>query len=331
VTFASSSYTTAIKDCALEDSSVFVMQKKQLGPNVVVLAVEGYGEPSEEPSLNPSSQNNVASSIPNKFVEVSVDREEKEIQRSEIGIETAGAMYRGERSWRDLTGGATLCCSQCCSILGYASISADNREVEASYRLYKHRLGKVSKHTCGSFISHEMFRYAESQAVFSFYVVKDTSSSALHSSVECLLLKLLSWDTKIATVANETSGLTCGFEKAVKVVFQKIKISNATKYPTPEMFWNNIDLCCSTLPVARKKKEKKQNSEDNHTTDKQNASVKIFLSVEEWNELLQELVSNSFPVSIAAAAALTKFGLNSSSDTEECKPTAVGLSYLKLL
>ena len=301
------------------------MHKEQLGSNVVVLAIEGYGEPSEEPLLNPSPQTNVASSNTNKFVEVSVDKEEREIRRSEIGIETAGVMYRGERSWRDLTGGATLCCSQCCSILGYASISADSREVDASFRLYKHRLGEVSKHTCGSFISHEMFRYAESQAVFSFYVVKDTSSSALCRSVECLLLKLLSWDTKIATVVNETSGLPCGFEKAVKVFFQEIKISNATKYPTPEMFWNSIDLCCDTLPVARTKKGKKQNSEDYHTTDKQNASVKIFLSVDEWNELLQELVFNSFPVSIAAAAALTKFG------TEECIPSTVGLSYLKLL
>lgn len=305
------------------------MRKEYLGSNVDVLAIEGYGEPSEHPqnkALNASSK---------------ASTEEAAAQGRENSVAAAGVLYRGERRWRDLTGGgATLCCSQCCYILGYASNSVNDSE--PTFRLYKHRLLSgshlLSKNTCGTFISHQMVRYAESQAVFTFYIMRENSIShrkpGIRPTVNCLLLKMISWDTQIAAANPEEKmlGDSFTFQNAVKVVFQEKILSNEEDHQplSPLLFWNNIDLCCPPMADGENTMSIGMNVDKKNSTDlktqRSAASVKIFLSPDEWNELRQELISKRFPNSMAAVTVQFKRGIDNSS----IEGYTDGLSFLSL-
>lgn len=327
----------------MEDSSVYVLHKKHLGSNVEVLAIEGYGEQFERPmkrndKTNPSNSSNISS------------EEEEEAQGTTNAIPVAfsggggGVLYRGERQWRDLTGGgATLCCSQCCSILGFASNTTDNYSTDPPFRLYKHRLlisSGVCHHTCGTFIAHQMVRYAEGQAVFTFYIMREKSScpDRLAMKPNCLLLKLISWDTRIAVCnpEEETTADSFRFQNAVKVIFQeRILPYEVDPMPlSPLLFWNNIDLCC---PPKSDSTNKSRNEASVHEKNSQGteiprttASVKIFLLWDEWNELRDELLSKRFPSSIAAGTIQMNSEMNSSSNDGRRKGFFEGVSFLPL-
>jgi hypothetical protein len=329
IAFSSSSYNTAIKGCILEDSSVFVMHKEYLGSNVEVLAIEGYGEPFEHP-MRKSNVKLSENTYQNNSCNVPLG-EEAPGRANTVPDGGGGVLFRGERRWRDLTGGgggATLCCSQCCSILGFASHAMDSYLEEPPFRLYKHRLtfgtDQHSKNTFGTFIAHQMVRYAEGQAVFTFYIMMEKSScrDRLALKPNCLLLKLLSWDTRIAVFnqEEETYSDSCRFENAVKVVFQeKIQPYEVDPLPlSPLLFWNNIDLCCP--PQFDQSKESRnstsvyEKNSDGIDIQRTTASVKIFLSWDEWNELRHELISKRFPNSIVAGTFQMKCEISSSSE-----------------
>ena len=109
-----------------------------------------------------------------------------------------------------------MTCANCCSTLGYVS----DRDAD-TYQLYKHLLdcggpddiggrrccpassSSFADHTCGSFLAREMVRYAESDAVFAFVVglsdENDRTKTGAHPG-ECILLRILSWDTPMSTV-----------------------------------------------------------------------------------------------------------------------------------
>ena len=148
-------------------------------------------------------------------------------------------MYRGIRKWRDAVGGATLCCSVCCSVLGYASIIDPD-----TCRLLKHRLrARIRSHspngasyrlsrdhfsgnTCGSFIGKELTRFAESQAVFAFAVFGYDYAGDRHGNAYaqgCIFLKVLSWNTTLATKyvdhRDDEAPHTPKFKRVVKVIY----------------------------------------------------------------------------------------------------------------
>jgi hypothetical protein len=324
----------------LEDNSVFVLHKDHLGSNVEVLAIEGYGEQLERPMKRSDKTN------PSNFSYIST---EEETQGSTNAIPLVaggggGVLYRGERQWRDLTGGgATLCCSQCCSILGFASNTTDNYSTDPPFRLYKHRLlinSGICQYTCGTFMSHQMVRYAEGQAVFTFYIMREKSScpDRLAMKPNCLLLKLISWDTRIAVwnPEEETPADSFRFQNTVKVMFQeRILPYEVDPLPlSPLLFWNNIDLCC---PPNSDSTNKSRNGASVHEKNSQGteiprttASVKIFLSWEEWNELREELLSKRFPSSIAAGTIQMNLEMSSSSHEGRIQGFYEGVSFLPL-
>ena len=162
-----------------------------MGNGICVLAVEGYGEDG--------------------------------VDEKNVDENTDSATFRGPRPWRDSVGGATLCCSQCCAVLGFASLT--NPE---TFRLLKHRLSAKNDadwnrlHTCASFLAHEIVRYAESKAIYTFVVSIRAEGTNKHHP-KCILLKLLSWDTRQAKSADsvaveETDVLR--FKPIVRVIYE---------------------------------------------------------------------------------------------------------------
>ena len=85
--------------CVLEDSAVLVVHKENLGVNVSVLAIEGYGESAEG---DPTAESRPSTTtLTNKEEESS----SRAIGSDRMGVapSTETVVYRGERSWRDLT------------------------------------------------------------------------------------------------------------------------------------------------------------------------------------------------------------------------------------
>jgi HECT-like Ubiquitin-conjugating enzyme (E2)-binding len=133
------------------------------------------------------------------------------------------ALRGAAQIWQDSAPGETLCCSRCCSVLGWSC-----KSMEQTYRLLRHRLvlpnldvAPVPKEehqgaSCIGFIAREMIRYAECQAIFTFVLildsidkgpVKSSSSNETQSAggIPCVWLRLLSWDTIAANGTTPSS------------------------------------------------------------------------------------------------------------------------------
>jgi len=264
----SSSANTIERGIAYEDGSILVMNKKDLH-NVCILAIEGYGE-----SGNEDIYNSITKSASNSSGTI---QDEKGTDLDEIN---SSVMYRGKRTWQDKVGGATVCCAQCCSILGYASL-----EEPDTCRLLKHRLRAITTtsqknngntmkvmdcfyyNTCESFIGRELLRYAESQAVFNFVIFQDTNPiydvsaagkiSDKRKGRRCLVLKLLSWNTFMNinlyhTSERQSSGSNRGkcFRRIAKVIFEETDDlddaldDNGNENDPMNFTWGNFDPCC---------------------------------------------------------------------------------------
>eukprot|EP00980_Cylindrotheca_fusiformis_P030378 scaffold24732_cov162-Cylindrotheca_fusiformis.AAC.3 len=286
VDFSSSS--EARRTVALQDANALSFHHLDLGTSVCVLAVAGYGEAEDH-------------------------RESK--------MEVDGsAVVRGSRSWRDSSGGASICCSHCCSPLGFASM-----ESPETYRLMKHRLlvggggTKQELSSCASFLAREMVRYAESKAIFTFIVgVNDVGSSTHASTKKCLLLRLVSWDTNIATKVLGNGRLQ--FRKVVKLVFEetvdKFELSDnddATKW-----MWGGVDLCC--LPLGA-------DGSSTTTNDRLGdvSTVRLSLPPDEYKQVHNDMVENSnlFARAVTDATIMMRMGMETS--RENLGLTAISL------
>ena len=307
VDFSSSS--TARKSVALQDANALCLYDSDLGTSVCVLAVTGYGE---EP-------NNHKSDI-------------------EILKEDA-ATVRGDRSWRDVSGGATVCCSMCCSPLGFAST-----ESPETLRLLKHRLSVMQSHSgasrqlssCSSFLAREMVRYAESKAIFTFLVIlndESTTSGITHSpSKKCLLLRLVSWDTNMATDTLSSSE-RLDFGRFAKIVFEETTLDHTMNTDDlTKWVWGGVDLCC--LPpgqegVASQEILSPQDSSQQESmlpTDGQISTVKLQLPPDEYDLVLQELSESKkyFSKAVTKATILMKMGVDALTSTN------IGLAAISL-
>jgi hypothetical protein len=289
---------------ALEDSSVIVLHCNNFGNGICVLAVEGYGV---------------------------IDTEDDPVKNDD------SATHRGPRAWRDSVGGATLCCSRCCAILGYASLASPE-----TFRLLKHRLSAdndvqkwESLYTCSSFVAREMVRYAESKAIYTFLVaVRSEGKVKGHRS--CLLLKLLSWDTRQAK-SKESSSFegnsqvdVLNFQKVLKVIYEVVDDQEAVVHDSADPMrwtWGGVDLCC--MPGESAMQESQQSNASQSSKQARVASVRLWLSPEEWGELLQSLVANSksFSKEVTDATIIVKLGLQ----TKKHDDDTIGLSALRLL
>mmetsp|Transcript_38324 Transcript_38324/g.78106 ORF Transcript_38324/g.78106 Transcript_38324/m.78106 type:complete len:322 (+) Transcript_38324:1288-2253(+) len=302
----------------LEDGSVVDLNRVDLGQNVCVLAVDGYGELAEEKS-NGSRSDTIASNAPSLS------------GLADLDMLKNGAEYRGLRKWRDSVGGATLCCSQCCATLGFASL--DNPD---ACRLFKHRLSTFtpreskglakdifSGNTCAAFIAKDMIRYAESQAVFTFVVTAGRADGVDQSSPRrCILLKLLSWDTVFATSSYyREERVSTSLGKGIKVIYEFVdEIMGASDIPGSvnakslddimTWTWGGADLCCPPFASGNTRKHKQDTEAARTTPEYGKASVQIFLTEEELMQVKNEIRAGSsfFSESVSKATTLLKLG-----------------------
>lgn len=288
---------------ALEDSSVLVLHQQDLGESLCALAVESYGQDTDD-------------------------------FRNEVDFQTAedSVLNRGTRTWRNMVAGATLCCSQCCAPLGVAS-----GESPETSRLWKHRLttanNNFAQHTVGTFLAHEMVRYAESKAVFTFVVVMPTlqqpslTTTMGFGKKPCLLLRLLRWDTRIAvgadSVRDENGVDRLTFQRVAKVIYEEsLEPSMMSPSDVSSWKWGGVDLCCTTPePFVPGESDGRINE-----IPKQ-SSVRICLPAEEWHDLRRLLKDGSklFSTDVASAIVMVKIGkVISGNET-------IGLSCLPLI
>lgn len=309
----SSSATTASQGTALEDECTIVLHLKDI-PNVCVLAIEGYGE------------EDICDIKENTKKDVSLQPSSETVLESEDG-----AQFRGSRAWKDNVGGATVCCAQCCSTLGYASI-----EYPETFRLLKHRLRACvdrnqtqskdffAKNTCGSFIGREIVQYAERQAVYTIVVVShsdvDKEAGGLenshHKKRRCLLLRLLSWNTKIAFNLNVESNKGNDlpeFRRVVKVIYEETDdmvsgpLNNLGSTSPSDWIWGGADLCC--FPEGKAEQLSSPATSDG-IENRSKASARIYLAKDEWSELKDSLREGAayFSTTISKTTVLLKMG-----------------------
>lgn len=332
----------------LEDESVVVLNKRDLGHNVSVLAIDGYGEREEELKGIEDTDNQSTGDTGDKVPPSGL---------ADLDAVKNGAEFRGLRKWRDSVGGATLCCSQCCTTLGFASLE----NVEAC-RLFKHRLSSMirdeksqgmmknalSENTCASFLAKDMIRYAESQAVFTFVITAGridgngpVEGLGKNDGNECLLLKILSWDTVVAcSSCSESDRRSTPLTRGVKVIYEfiddyeeKIGGSSAKADNIDDIMswtWGGVDLCCPPLATN---KTHHQGTGDEQTQAASpefgKASVQIFLTDEELSQVKKELLASStlFSETVSTSTLLLKLGADGKKSSGD---TSKGLSFILL-
>jgi hypothetical protein len=289
---------------SLEDDCILSLHKNDL-KSVSVLAIEGYGE---------------------EDIDIANWREtDYETQRD--------ATYRGTKEWQESVGGATVCCTFCCSTLGYASL-----ENTDTIRLFKHKLeaeqfrvkegacyseNAFESNTCGSFMAREIIRFAEAQAIFTFVVIQKMSGIKKGQKQKCLLLKLLSWNTVLAKKCEETPQ-DLNLRRVAKVIYEESDLfmnnNPSGNDDSDVLVWGGADLCCEPFVLTRDLSEKIE-----PTTSE--ASVRIYLSVGDWEALKEELIQGSkyFTNSLTRATTQIKLGKNG-----ERRKGGAALSMLQL-
>ena len=314
--------TNAIRGSVLEDDAILILHQLDLRKEggVCELNVHGYGEKSSK-DTNISNDLNVA--------------------------ETGNTQPWKDKSWRVDTHVKSIACAICCSTLGFMSSHDTN-----TYRFYKHLLGCfpnninanpksdiLFRHTCSTFLSREMIRYAESDAIYTFIVETEAHTS------RCILLRMLSWDTIMGTTAaletkrNNNDSNTMEYRKVLKVIFEETSnvnnVSHASDNPM-EWKWGGLDLCCTPLrrtglnePILHDNTsaEMMANNVDAQTKI---TSVRIYLSSREYHELKQSLVRGSLSFSEAVRDAFVTSKLGVSPDNREWGRTAL-LSFLPII
>jgi hypothetical protein len=228
----------------LEDETILVAHRLDIGDGACVLAIAGYGTDSRQEEQQPESAS----------ADLAVD---------------ASAAARGRRGWRDAVEGAALTCGRCASHLGFAPV-----ELPDTYRLLKHcilvlptpsqfALKSNALQSIATFIAHEMVRYAETKAIFNFAVHTDTeptkSHHALSGSLEqrCILrLRLVSWTT-IAASSHDASFRSMDssssavhvmpqWRKRCKILYSIAIDDNASgdAKSDSQWTWTDRDWCC---------------------------------------------------------------------------------------
>lgn len=350
VNFSSSS-TRAVQGVAFEGHSILALHRLDLAETAVcVLAVGGYGEPDDDDD--------------------------------DIDDDAADGGGRGDGPWRDAVGGATVTCANCCSVLGHAS--TDDAD---TVRLLKHRLSApladasegsaggapttvrttplerrksddaFGDDTIASFVAEEMVRYAEGKAIFVFVVSPATMSKREEGDSEAderLVLRLLSWDTRLGTGGgggggdddngasssilaeeqDEEGNDVVALEPIAKVIYQCVdgrgddgdgsdekKGSGSDRRDDIVAAWTRFDPCCPPPPAG----PKPQTGRKSTSTATGAASVRLHLSREEYNELRESIRrgADNFSRDVSDATVRLKLGSK--------RPTGGGAAGLSML
>jgi len=285
--------------------------------------------------------------------------------------DSSSAVVRGDRTWREGDGeSVSLCCGRCCSPLGYSSMGSPD-----TWRLWKHRLSAVMRQTdenndgtmavrnhrpikllhstkplgsCSSFLARELVRYAESKAIFTFVVLFEDCGRTggkikMNSQMEhnkCILLRLLSWETTMATSFEESSFQNpsqCNddrrrshelkFKRVAKIIFEETLDPTAEarlghNNSSTQWFWGGVDLCClppsnearNTLGIGNNRNTNLNtpSAEIHGTADSEGkvSTVRLQLPRQEYDQLLSDLIfgRSYFTKEIAEATIILKMG-----------------------
>ena len=308
-----SSALHAQKNVAMQDSNVVCLHKDDVGPSVCILAVNGYGEEDEN--------------TPKNF------RNDVSILKTDDNL--ASALVRGDRPWVDAVGGASICCSQCCSPLGYASL-----ESPITFRFLKHRFSIRSTHqmdavgirvvpmsACSSFVARELVRYAETKAIFTFIVGVDSSEPVTRR--RCLLLRVLSWDVFLATTYKSSSSQRLHFDRVAKIVYEETHNKLATgDDKNISWVWGGVDLCCLPRDVNIAGDNDSYTRQNDSFRVAQKSAVRLQLPQEEWEEVRLSLIDGNrwFSKSVSEATILVTMGRNVSTEGRKLGLSAIPLN-----
>ena len=203
--------------------------------------------------------------------------------------------------------------------------------------------------SCSSFLARELVRYAESKAIFTFVVRREGRENSIHgNNNECLLLRMLSWETAMATSfqtktnARDEASSALLLRKVAKIVFEitsdptvtaaqarsnKHGMNNTNSdgdaAPT-QWFWGGVDLCCPPPTAFNKSNAKNNNSNNNNNCTtipgvsqlddspppEGVSTVRLELPSDEFDVVMEDLVSGKslFEPEIANATILLQMG-----------------------
>jgi hypothetical protein len=172
-------------------------------------------------------------------------------------------------------------------------------------------------------LARELVRYAESKAIFTFVVRWEGHSAATKSDDNnSLLLRLLSWETAMATSCDnheDTSATKSNrllFRKVAKIVFEETadptvaRAGHATNRHddggggATQWFWGGVDLCCP--PPNNKIKINSNEDATNETV----STARLQLPRDEYEKVRTDLVSGQsfFEQETANATIRLKMG-----------------------
>lgn len=280
--------TLAVQGSCWQDENFAVFHAADVDGAVCVLAIAGYGEDAEE-------------------------SEDATTKNASIGAGKDPLLTRGgNRAWREAVGGATITCSQCNVILGWAPI-----ELPDTFRFLQHRLTILPRGTKAavagssedtdtlggqrvtSFVAREMIRHADTQAVFAFCVVNADRRE------QRLWLRLLTWDSRTAKAFAANGSFRLDWQSVAKILYEETEetaLHTSKDSSTAVWTWNN-DWCCppesdgtshgtsgssvdSQAPLPAQ-------SPPEGTPEGSTSLVRLYLTGNEWNALRDDLQSSS--------------------------------------
>jgi hypothetical protein len=296
INFGSAS-TAALQGAVWQDESLAVFHAQDVDGAVCVLAISGYGEDGRE-----GESENDDSDVPETPSDPLLVR-------------------GGSRPWREAVGGATLTCSQCATVLGWAPI-----DLPDTFRFLQHRL-TVSPSTApgstdegasvqrsSSYVAREMIRYAETQAIFTFCVVNTADGDGPQQQQQHqqrFWLRLLTWDTQTADSIVDDGKCRLQWKSVAKILYEETNdavtdgADDSKAAASVVWMWNN-DLCCppesSSVPQS--------------TTSSSNAStgtaslIRLYLTDDEWQQLRADLLSGGqyYPKAVVQAMVMAQTG-----------------------
>lgn len=201
--------------------------------------------------------------------------------------------------------------------------------------------------SCSSFLARELVRYAESKAIFTFVVTSEGPGDKSRKKNNCLLLRLLSWQTAIATSCEKQeiespSSLPSPakppsskllFRKVAKIVFEETidptvdqattsgHQSNGETGGAAQWFWGGVDLCCPPPSALSMKQTNSSanaaatttignNDDDDTNQTKAVSTAKLQLPGDEYDRVFEDLMSGRsfFEKETADATILLKMG-----------------------
>ena len=176
--------------------------------------------------------------------------------------------------------------------------------------------------SCSSFLARELVRYAESKAIFTFVVRREGFDQQKN---ECLLLRLLSWETAMATSYrtknNSKNDKALLFRKVAKIVFEVTVDPTTTSEGNSknhgnnngeahaQWFWGGVDLCCPPPASSNNKNDTIPTNQYDPPPDGV-STARLQLPNDEYSSVLKDLVSGKslFEPEIASATILLKMG-----------------------